>query len=203
MFDHIDLPQAAESMVVPSMCWAGTRFGALVVPNYEEIDRRAAAGFGSVIDYRTLEVLSPLPTNVEVPWHLLDPVIAAYASSLSNHVVSMSDDGVTSLLSPPFHELVLVKRVPSLRAVGSFPRLAQHVQAVVVLQRIPRGFEDAIAQAERWGVGLGVNRDNEVVLAAPPQEPKRDGIIRTRIPRWCLLDGYLRLRALRRSEAMR
>lgn len=172
---------AAASVAVPSISWAGSRFGALVVPDHDEIDRRAARGLGPVLDYRTLEALSPLPNNVEVPWHLLDPVVAAYVSSFSKDLVEMSDNGVTSLLSPPFRDLILIKHTHSMRAVGSFPRLGRHVRAVVALQRSPRRFEEAVAVARRWGVGLGIKKRNEFILAVRPQEPGLDDIVRSRI----------------------
>lgn len=181
MFESLALSLPEHPVVVPSISWAGSQFGALVVPDHDEMQRRATSGLGAVIDYRTLKVLSSLPTEVEVPWELMDPVIAAYVSSLSEDLVAMSESGVTSLLLSPFRDLTLVKSVRSMRAMGSFPLLGRHVRAVVAVQRKPRKLEEAMAVADQMGIGLGLKRRNEFVLAVRPQEPRSDDIVRLRL----------------------
>lgn len=175
------LPWLQQWTPVRSVTWAGSSFHALAVPDWNEIDRRRSVGLGAVTDYPTLKAVSALPLGVEIPWQLLDPIVAGYIAGLPPGLVDASGNGVISLLHPPFHRLILVKVTGHLHDMGSIGLLARDVPTVVVLRHRPRDPELALEWAEQCGLGLGYLRHGQVVDLVGPAEPPGDGLRRTRL----------------------
>ena len=175
------VPHTAEWEVVRSITWAGTRFDAVVVPQWDEVDRRATVALGAVTDYLTLSALSTFPAGVEVSWRALDPIVAGFLTGAPGGLVSMSVEGVTSLLGTPFHQVAVVKVARNWRAMGTVGVLAADVPTTLVLRHRPHQLEEAVANAERRGIGLRYLRDGESVALVSPTKRARPGLRRTRL----------------------
>ena len=171
----------ADWEVVRSISWAGTRFDAVVVPHWDEVDRRASAGLGAVTDYLTLRALSTLPVGVEIPWPAMDPIVAGFLAGDECGLVSRSTRGITSQLATPLSQVVVVKVARHWRAISSVGVFASDVPATVILKHLPRQLEEIVTYSERRGTGLGYLRGSEIVTLVSPTGLPRPGLRRTRL----------------------
>jgi hypothetical protein len=112
-------------------------------------------------------------------------MVAGYIAGVPAGLVDTSLDGVTSLLRPPFHHLIVLKVSRHWRAMGSIGLLARDVPTILVLRHRPRDSEQAIAHAEQYGMGLSYLHNGGAVDLVPPpdepDEPTQRGLTRTRL----------------------
>jgi hypothetical protein len=189
-----EAPFGFTGIVMRSVSWAGTRFRAVIRPEWGEIDRRARYGLGAITDYRLLCALSTLPHDVEVPWQTIDPVIAAILDCAPAGVVDASAQGVRLLLRPAV-ELTGVYTVSKDRhALDRVGMLANEAPAGLVLRQRPPGLDKALARAVRFGLGLGLLNGGQLhVLAWPIRRPRpslnRSRLLEAIYARWCQSTG--------------
>src|SRR6266498_1121181 len=173
------LPFDIEGVLVSSVSWAGAQFHAVVALDEEEIQRRKELGLGAVTDYLTLKSTSTLPLGAEVPWALVDPIVAAFLDCVPAGVVSLSASGVWCLLRPPLYLIALLKVTSNWRSIGSIAPLAQDAPTVLLMRHRPRELDRAINCAQRIGVGLSYLSGSDFFDVLEPSSTPILGIRRT------------------------
>jgi hypothetical protein len=174
-------PFGIEGLLVLSVSWAGTRFHAVVVLGDEEIQRRDRFGLGAVTDYSTLKSVSTLPVGAEVPWEMVDPVVAAFLDCAPPGIVSIGASGVRSVLRPPLHLVALVKVTSNWRSISSVAPLARDAPTVLLLRNRPRELDRVINCAQKSGVGLSYLSGSSLFELLGPSSTPRLGVRRTRL----------------------
>ncbi|MGH3922300.1 MAG: hypothetical protein ACRDTT_05435 [Pseudonocardiaceae bacterium] len=189
-----EAPFGFAGIVMRSVSWAGTRFCAVICPEWEEIDRRAQHGLGAITDYRLLCALSTLPHDIEVPWQAIDPVMAAILDCAPAGVVDASAQGVRLLLRPAVKLTGVYTVSKDRHALDRVGMLANEAPAGLVLRQRPPGLDKALARAVRFGLGLGLLDEGELhVLAWPIRRPRpslnRSRLLEAIYARWCQSTG--------------
>jgi hypothetical protein len=166
-------PFGFRGIVVPAVNWAGTRFHAVVRPNWGEICRREHHGLGPITDHALLGALDSLPTGTEVSWQTIDPVVAAFLDCVPEGIVEASDTWVRVDLQPP---LELVGAFAVSRHWGAINRVGVVVTAAptgVVIRHRPRRLDEAMSRARRFGVGLAMRaQSGDEILTWPTRRTR-------------------------------
>jgi hypothetical protein len=174
-------PFGFHGIVVPAISWAGTRFNAIVRPNWDEISRRKRYGLGPITDHALLEALASLPMDTEISWEAIDPIVAAFLDSAPEGILEASDTTIRVDLQPPL-ELVGVFTVSRhWRALDQVGVLVTTAPTGVVLRHRPHRFDEAISRAHRFGVGLALLRPGRTEILTWPARRMRPSPSRRRL----------------------
>lgn len=164
----IRLPFAFEGQLATGVRWAGTRFDAVVRPDWEEIERRREASLGAVLDFQLLQALSLLSGQTPLPWDQVDPIVAAVLDCAPPGTIEATSDQVQLLLRPPV-ELVGVFTISdhwhAMKQVGVLARTAP---TGIVVRGYPDRLDEGIALANRFGLGLALLEDHEPIPVVAP-----------------------------------
>jgi hypothetical protein len=187
-------PFGFRGIVVPAVSWAGTRFHAVVRPNWEEICRREQRGLGPITDHALLRALDSLPVGTEVSWQSIDPVVAAFLDCAPEGILQTSDAAVRVDLQPP---LELVGAFTVSRHWGAVNRVGILVTAAptgVLLRHRPRRLDEAMSRARRFGIGLALRGRRGIELLTQPVRRTRPSLSRRKLletlyGRWCYGTG--------------
>jgi hypothetical protein len=163
---------------IHSFGWAGTRFDAVVVPNTQEIERRASVGLTPIVDVPLLRACGSLPAGIEVRWEDLDPIVAAVLDCAPDGVVDRSSRSVRRVLAAPLSLVGVYLVTRSWRALGRIGFMASAAPTGVICLRRPRDLEAARHTARRSGLGLGIRTAGRDCVLVAPRNRARPSVVR-------------------------
>lgn len=173
------LPFGFAGTMLPSVDWAGTRFNAVIDPDWNEVERRDEAGLGAVTDVELLRAISTLPHGFEIAWEEIDPVTRALLDCAPQGILRSTSSGVMTEIHPPLRLVGIFCVSRHWRAMDRVGVMASTAACGVVLRHYPRGLEEATHRARKFGLGLAVLKDNQHQLLVGPASRARPGLIRT------------------------
>lgn len=173
------LPFGFSGTMLPSVDWAGTRFHAVIDPDWSEIERRDEAGLGPVTDVGLLQAISTLPHGFEIAWEEIDPVARALLDCAPQGVLRSTSTGVMTEIRPPLRLVGVFCVSRHWRAIDRVGIMASTATCGVVVRHHPRGLEEATYRARKFGLGLSVLKNDQHQLLVRPASRARPGLIRT------------------------
>ena len=173
------LPFGFSGTMLPSVDWAGTRFNAVIDPDWNEIERRDELGLGAVTDLRLLQAISTLPHGFQIAWEEIDPVTRAILDCAHQGVLCSTSMGVTTELRPPLRLVGVFCVSRHWRAIDRVGVMASTAACGVVVRHQPRGLEEATHRARKFGLGLAVVKNDQHQLLVTPASRPRPSLIRT------------------------
>ncbi len=158
-----------EGDPVERVQFANKQVTAITQVDQGELERRAQAGLGPVLDYRLVEALASLPLGWPVPWEKIDPIMRAVLDCAPPGVLRATPAQVERLLRPAVRVTGILTSTRDWRTgVNTVGILAGHARPGLVLPYRPRDAEPILARAGRFGIGV-VSRDGQgwqLLLAA-------------------------------------
>jgi hypothetical protein len=150
-----------EGDLVGRVQFANKQVTAIVQVDEAELERRAQAGLGPVLDYRLVEALAGLPLSLPVSWEEIDPIVWAVLDSAPPGVLRATSARVERLLRPAVRVTGVLTSTRDWRTgVNTVGILAGHARPGLVLPYRPRDAEPILARAGRFGIGV-VSRDRQ------------------------------------------
>lgn len=173
------LPFGFAGTILPSVDWAGTRFNAVIDPDWDEIERRDKAGLGALTDVPLLRAISTLPHGYDIAWEEIDPVMRAVLDCAPQGVLRSTPTGVMTEIQPPLRLVGIFCVSPHWRAIDRLGVMASTAACGVVVRHQPRGLEEATQRARKFGLGLAVVKNDQHQLLVTPASRPRPSLIRT------------------------
>jgi hypothetical protein len=147
--------------LVERVQFANKQVTAIAQVDEAELERRARAGLGPVLDYRLVEALAGLPLDSPVPWEEIDPIVRAVLDCAPSGVLRATPVQVERLLRPALRVTGILTSTREWRTgVNTVGILAGHARPGLVLPYRPRDAEPILARAGRFGIGV-VSRDRQ------------------------------------------
>lgn len=171
-------PFGFVGQLLPSVAWAGARFHAVVRPDWAEIARRDRFGLGAVCDYPLLAAVSTIPQGIEIPWNAIDPVLVPTLDCAPEGIVRVSESGVRVELKPALCLSGVFTVTRHWSAMDRVGVMATAAQTGVVIRHRPRLLRDAIDRASKFGLGLGVLREDGIRTLVRPTRRGRPSVVR-------------------------
>lgn len=134
-----------------------------------EHDRRVAADAGWLDDSRPLETLMNLPVGERVPRTSLGAELRPEIRRLPKGCAEIDRQFVTRLAVRPLRVDLIVARAKVFRAgLHAASQFAPFSRRAVLLEKVPRKFDEKLFEADFWGVGVLVADGDGVRMLVEP-----------------------------------
>ena len=138
---------------------------------WDEWSRRRRVGLGALTNRGSLDVLSGLTADLGIPCTSLSDRERRLIGRLPHGAAQVANGLVTRLAVPPVRvSLAIVTARQWRRGLANASRFAPYCRRVVLLRKEPEDLAELLVEASFLGVGVGVQRRDDVDWLAAPAD---------------------------------